>query len=212
MTAMLEQLNTIMEQASQALAKMDYLECESQCLKALALAREAGQFGYYARILLPLQEARRQRRITATAGDIQIGSGDAGFDPYNWLDEQQAGCLVLSHPHTAVDARSIQEHARLAKKFIEVLFVDNKQDESTWTFKSFVGPDVSCTTSPPAADQDPAQWFIDATEQLGDAALAQVDETLTGNELFEALESRLAVFTDHEKMHQRLAEAARSIR
>jgi len=66
-------LDALMEDASRALAEMDYLTCESLCLKALAAAREDGNWAYYKRILLPLQEVRRQRRMIAADGDVVLG-------------------------------------------------------------------------------------------------------------------------------------------
>ena len=67
-------VDAIMEDASQALSRMDYLSCETFCLKALSLARRAKRWPVYARILLPLQETRRQRRMIAAAGVIRLGS------------------------------------------------------------------------------------------------------------------------------------------
>ncbi len=212
MTVTLEQLDGIMERASRALAAMDYLSCEALCREALSLSRDAGRYGYYARVLLPLQEVRRQRRMIAVTGAIQIGSGEDGFDPGHWLANHDTGCILLTHPHTAKDALALDERARCDKRHVEVLFSDSEQNDKTWTLRSYTGPDVACQISPPTGDADPARWFIDATERLGDAALQGIDGTPTGTSLVEALEARLSVFPDHELLHQRLAEAARAVR
>jgi hypothetical protein len=212
MTVTLGQLDAVMERASGALAAMDYLTCEALCLEALGMARQAGRYAYYARVLLPLQEARRQRRMISAAGEIQLGSGDDGFEPKRWLTEHDAGCIVLTHPHTAEDALALDKQARSGLRFIEVLFADNTQDNAEWMLQSVDGASVACRVPAPTVDTAPAQWFIDATEQLGDAALRGVDESLTGEALVVDLEARLLVFTDHEVLHQRLAEAARAVR
>lgn len=211
MPVSLEQLDAIMERASHALADMDYLECEALCLEALGLARQAGRYGYYARVLLPLQEARRQRRMIAVTGVIQIGSGDTGFDTERWLTGCDAGCILLTHPHSAKDALNLSEQARQQKLHVEVLYADSTQDDKLWTLQSYAGPSVACRISPPSKDSDLARWFINATERLGDAALQNVDDTLTGKALVQALEARLNVFPDHELLHQRLAAAARAV-
>lgn len=212
MTVAIEQLDNLMERASQALAGIEYLSCEALCLEALGLARESGRYGYYARILLPLQEARRQRRMIAAAGEVQLGSGEAGFDPHVWLDAHEAGCIVLTHPHSAEDAAALDHRARERQQCVEVLFADNPAGAGEWTLRSYAGAAVSCTIAAPKDDTVKTPWFIAATEKLGDAALADVDDTLTGVARVEALERHLAAFPDHEILHQRLAEAARAVR
>ncbi len=204
-------IDTDMEQASQALAAMDYLSCESLCLKALAEARRAERFSDYARILLPLQEARRQRRIIALSDDIVLGTDDQ-FDPDDWLSRHSAGCVALTHPHSAEDARQLCHKAREQRQYVEVLFADNEPEAPTWTLRAFEGPAVSCDLPAPSSVIDPAQWFLEASEKLGDAALADVDPTLKGIQLVDELQTRLNVFTDHELLHQRLADAARRLR
>ncbi len=59
-------LDTLMEDASLALAKTDYTTCETLCLQALAQARKNQDWDTYLRILRPLQEARRWRRQQMT--------------------------------------------------------------------------------------------------------------------------------------------------
>lgn len=210
MSTTLEQLDAIMEQASRALADMDYLACEALCLDALTESKQAKRFGYYARVLLPLQEARRQRRMIAAAGDVQLGTGP-GFEPEQWLQGRDAGCIVLTHPHSAEDARTLHEQARRDKQFVEVLFADSAREYTEWTLRSYDGPAVARTVKAPPSGMNPSQWFIEATERLGDAALAGVDGTLKGKALVDELESRLRVFPDHELLHQRLADAAKAV-
>jgi len=207
-----DQLDPIMEQASRALADIDYLGCEVLCLKALAIARQSARYGYYARILLPLQEARRQRRMIAAAGSIQLGSMADGFTPEAWLDEHPAGCIVLTHPHTAEDAKALDVSARRNNQCVEVLYADNPAEDRTWTIRAYTGEPVSCEVDAPQEIDRPAQWFIHASEQLGNAAIQSVDPQLAGPARVEALEVRLTVFPDHELLHQRLADAARAVR
>lgn len=211
MTAATEKLDGIMDRASRALADMDYLACEALCLEALVEARDQRRFGCYARVLMPLQEARRQRRMIAAQGEVTLDSSQPGFDTDRWLTELRAGCVVLTHPYTAEDARALAERVRREKKFIEVLFADNTADAPSWTLRSYDGPEVSCDVPSPASGQSPAQWFLHATEQLGDAALRSIDDSLRGEALILDLEARLRVFPDHELLHQRLAQAARTV-
>ena len=57
----------------------------------------------------------------------------------------------------------------------------------------------------------PSDWFIDATEALGDAALAQVAAPPGTRARLEELERCLSVVADHEFVLQHLADAARAL-
>jgi len=218
-----------MERASEALAHMDYLTAEVQCLEALRTARATQRWSYYARILLPLQEVRRQRRMIAAEGMIRLGAAALEGDVADWLETLDAGCIVLTHPHTAEDADALEHAARQRRQYVEVLFADNAPDADPWVLRPFNGGDVRCEVSaPPRAWRDrwldpgenvaptggatPADWFIDATEALGDAALTRVTAPLGDARRIEQLERMLHVVTDHEILHQRLGDAARAMR
>ena len=239
-------VDAIMEDASQALSRMDYLSCETFCLKALSLARRAKRWPVYARILLPLQETRRQRRMIAAAGVIRLGSAALEGTPQQWLDVigPRGGCVLLTQPHTASDARRLLALAGAGRRHIEVLLADSDVSADSWTIRSFEGPGVSYVVAAPppqwrdcwlghladeaaAADaritnlakppvgkarMGPADFFIDASEQLGDAAVAQVTQSLGDPTRIDLLEQRLACVLDHEKLHQCLAEAALAVR
>lgn len=225
----------MMERASQALVRMDYLTCEAICLEALALARERRDWWTYARILLPLQEARRQRRIIASEGRIRLGTATLAGALDDWLDQMPAGgCVALTAPHTIDDARRLHDLGRERRRHVEVLFAEPAADDGTWTLRSYVRPDIATPfAAPPAAWRDrwlesgevpadenqrdalrrsatPADWFLDACEALGDAALASVAPADAGR--IEVLEGLLEVAPDHEILHQRLGDAARAQR
>ena len=222
-----------MDRASQALARMDYLACEGLCLEALAVARQAGDWPYYARILLPLQEARRQRRLIAADGPIRLGTSRQRSADH-WLSSLRTGCLLLTRPHTAEDARRLADEASAERRHIELLLADNDLDDGAYRLVSYRGPAVACLVeAPPAAWRDiwlapgerpepeadaqiepgksPADWFIDATETLGDAAIAHVPAAPGDVRRIGELEAMLQVVPDHEILHQRLGDAARAM-
>ncbi|MFP4225045.1 MAG: hypothetical protein ACLFVN_13395 [Phycisphaeraceae bacterium] len=228
-------LDDIMNRASEALARTDYLTCEARCLDALALARDEEEWDYYARILLPLQEARRQRRIIASEAGVRLGSASLTGRPQDWLERHDAGCFLLTRPHTAETASNLASLAWSEELYVEVLFADSRAEGDTWTVLATAGPAVTCELpAPPPAWRDrwlpagevpepeagsplppgetPVDWFIDATEKLGDAAIAQVTAPLGSPERVDQLSRMLDVVTDHEQLHQRLGEAARALR
>lgn len=228
---MAQDLDEIMQEASKALARMDYLTCESLCLRALAQARASGDWAYYARVLMPLQEARRQRRMIAAEGVIRLGTASLQTPSDGWIAQVQTGCIALTRPHTADDARRLHDAVRAGRQHAEVLLVDSPTDADMWRLRSFQGPEVACDfAAPPVGWRDrwlstgdaptaesgdqgikapatPADWFLDACEALGDAALATVPAGRRDD--VEALEPLLNVAPDHEILHQTLANAAR---
>ena len=231
-------LDVIMEKASDTLARMDYLACEALCEQALAQARAAQDWAYYGRILLPLQESRRQRRMIAAEGAVRLGTRDLTGDAESWLAQFDAGCLVVTQPNGRHDAARLHEHARRSRRWVEVLFADSQTDEPFWTVRTFSGPAASCrvpaprpdwrnawltpkTTSPQArasgstpagansASATPADWFLDAAEKLGDAMIASVTSS-DPRQRIAALEQCLFALPSHELLHQRLGDAARA--
>ena len=229
-------INAIMESASVDLAKMRYLACEAKCLEALRLARDAGRWGDYARILMPLQEARRQRRMIAADGLIRLGSGSLPGDVSDWLHESPASCILLTRPHGQREAISLVQQSRLNRMHVEVLLVDGFVSDDVWRLMSYSGPPVIVEVEAPlmawrdvwmnrhirrggksrephvdAKGRPPSGWFIDATEKLGDGALASVNQPIGSVERVAELERCLDVVTDHEILHQRLFDAAMAV-
>ncbi len=205
-----------MQTASQALAEMDYARCEALCLGALAQAREAEDWVAVRRVLLPLQEARRQRRQTAIDGWITLGQDrdDA--------EDRSHGCVVFIRPVTAERAASFDLTMRAGALPVEVLYADNDAGSEAWQITTFRGPRVTAVVPAPkrewvgqtinaqqAAPPTPAHWFMQASEALGNAALASIVEPPGTVEYFDALAGALAAVGDHEILHQRLADAAK---
>lgn len=233
-----DELGDLMERASQALSHLDYLTCEAYCLEALQRARAHEDWDYYARILLPLQEARRQRRMIAADGVIRLGTARLEQPVEDWLGQLKTGCIVVSHPHKAEHARTLADEAQRQRRHVEVLFAANPIDDDTWTLRSYAGPEVTALVPAPpkpwrdlwlapgerprADDEDdeqitdavtePSDWFIRATEALGDAAIDKVTAPEGSLDRIEQLEAMLQVVTDHELLHQRLGDAARAMR
>jgi len=246
-------ISQTMESASEALRRMDYLECEARCLEALGAARRQSRWADYRRILLPLQECRRQRRMIAAEGVVRLGTAGLAGGPADWLGQMDSGCVVVTHPHGRDEARALEQAARTRRRYLEVLWSDGPTDGESWRIRSFAGPDITCTVpAPPAswrarwlaagtgegANTDPvagknaahagpggpkpanataavkpaltpADWFLNAGEALGDAVLAEVKAPAGAVQRVIELERGLAAATDHELLHQHLADAAR---
>lgn len=211
-----------MERASRLLVEMDYLASESLCLQGLAMAKADEDWTAYARVLLPLQECRRQRRMIAADAGVQLGTNACWNDPRD-------GCVAVTHPLAEADAARISREAIQHGRYVEVLWCDNPPEASTWNIKTFNNGGTHCPVAcpelawinqrlDPAAD--PAgqaaagaagHWFIAASEALGDAALAGVTAPRGTRDRIDQLEAAVAAVGDHEILHQRLADAARAM-
>ncbi|MEO1236042.1 MAG: hypothetical protein AAFX76_04565 [Planctomycetota bacterium] len=211
-------LDTLMEHASQRLVDMDYLGSEALCLEGLAMARDAEDWNAYARVLLPLQECRRQRRMIAADTAVTLGTNACWRDPRD-------GCVAVTRPLGRDDALRIMRDAANHQRHVEVLWCDNEPDAATWTVRTAAGPAITCKVDAPHRDlinqriapdeheggHAAAHWFVAASEALGDAALDAVTAPLGERARVEQLEAMVAAVGDHEILHQRLADAARAL-
>lgn len=228
----------IMARASRELVDMDYLACEAHCLEGLALARSEADFTAYRRALRPLQESRRARRMLAADAAVWIGppppTRAAPDDRWARVIASGAGCAcVVGNPESAA-ARLAQ--ARGQALHAEVLLADPLPEEpDRWRVAAPPPPDhagateglfATAVTAPPAemvgvalcpdeafGGLTPRHWFVEASEAVGDTALAWATGVAPAGtvERLAALETAVASVSDHELLHQALANAAAAL-
>ncbi|MEM9252758.1 MAG: hypothetical protein AAGB29_10450 [Planctomycetota bacterium] len=215
-------IDELMEAASRALVALDYVGCERRCVEALGLAEAAGEWAMVAAIVLPLQEARRQRRIVATEGVLRIGEPGDGVWPGSWraqgsgwwVEVSEASVRRVSAARAAMREAGVLGEVMSAVERAGAWVVCGESsggrvlevvvDAPDWAWLgSELGPED-------AAHDAAAAWLIEASERLGDAAIAAVDEPMGTVERVKAMEAMVGVFDDHEKLHQAWAEAARA--
>lgn len=230
-------IDALMEQSSAALVKRDYFAAERLASSALRRAYAAGDFERMARIVLPLQEARRQKRdLAVDSGKIYVV--DSELPQGKTL---KPGCYLISPPRVGVDGRLLREMADEREVPTVVIVREPSSREGLWPIVA-VGPvTVRTKVAPPPPKAEPKKkpakktaskkgqaadppelavapigspelttaWFLSTSELLGDAAIAQIAATLPAASRVDALMDRLEAHPDHEKLHQRLAEACR---
>jgi len=212
-----------MERASNALVAGRYFEAEKTALAALRRAYTAGDFERMARIALPLQEARRQKR------QLAVDSG-ARFI-YATLSGRRAGatqgCYLFQPPLIAADAKLFRETADAKQIPVLVVTREPLTREGKWPVVGVNGTiSVRTRVDPPwklervesvvckdsvdeASDPPPAAWFEATAEALGDAALARLKPDDPAAWRVDDLIGFLECHPDHEKLHQRLADECR---
>lgn len=209
-----------MDRASRALAEMRYFEAERQCARALDRAYRSRDYERMARIVLPLQEARRQIRQLATDSGWTGLVGSLEPDPL----AAGAGCYLVQPPLIGADARILRELTRAAKVPALVLTREPLTRDGKWpvvavggvlTLRVRLDPpwpltrdDASPTKDrPPGAP--PVSWFEAAAEALGDEAIRRLRPDEPAAWQVDDLMEFLDAHPDHEKLHQRLDEACR---
>jgi len=216
-------IDAVMEQASQALAETRYFDAIDHAREGLKLARRAADFERMARIVLPLQEARRQIRLEAEdAGCVCVAKLESELP-----SEVLPGCYLLQPPLLGIDGRRLREVAHDEGVPVLVLVREPLTRDGRWPIaavgqvvvRAKVQPPVPVERDEKAVRRDtfdektiPIEWIQATNEALGDAAIADAEEVAEGDPaafLVDDLMERLDAVSDHEKLHQRLEAACR---
>lgn len=214
-------IDQLMERASSALVATLYFEAEALALKALERAAAAGDFGRMARICLPLQEARRQKREQALDADrtFILDALPRRNHPI------EPGCYLLEPPLIGIESADFRALCDRRKVPALVLCREPLTGLGRWPIVGVSGSDreslvIRVQVAPPAGPAanagnasagprpgPPPSWFIATQEALGDAAIAKISPKLPWDYRALDLMEYLRAVPDHEKLHQALMEA-----
>ena len=178
-----------------------------------------------ARIVLPLQEARRQKhQLAVDSGRCVLLKKMGGLH----ADEIEPGCYLFQPPLIGIDARTFRETADSREVPVVVITREPMTRESKWPVVAVNGTiSVRTRVDPPwkldrveksitkdavdgvAFGAPPTTWFESAAEALGDAALARLKPEDPAAWKVDDLLGFLDCHPDHEKLHQRLADECR---
>ncbi|MDX2116529.1 MAG: hypothetical protein SFZ24_13040 [Planctomycetota bacterium] len=201
-------IDRLMEEASLALAEARYTDCERIAREALEAAHLARDFDRLARVVLPLQEARRQRRLAAVdTKKLHRLSTASQIEPFLTGTERiEPGCYLIEPTLVAMDGRELRDRALADGVLIFVLVREPQTKLGQWPLVA-VGPaTVRARVAPPK--RVTISWVEQAGEALGDAALELVDPTEPADDRVDHLMDLLSTVVDHEKLHQALLHAA----
>lgn len=214
------QIDELMDRACRHIASAEYFEAERVSLRCLRGARANLDFERMARIVLPLQEARRQKRGSALdAGMVAVVRA-----PDDLPRPLTAGCYLVQPPMIGRDGRSLHETLDRRGTPASVLTREPLTRRGTWPIVG-VGPMVVRTQvdppwpierveSSPSKDAEqrlpPVEWFAEAGEALGDAAIAALTPGDHPHYRVDDLLDFLDAHPEHEKLHQELEAACRA--
>lgn len=130
-----KKVDSLMERASAMLVDRRYFDAEREAVQALALAYAHRDYERMARILLPLQEARRQKRdLAVDAGEVRVVEGELPA-----TEELRAGCYLIRPPRVGVDGRALRELADRAEVPVVVVVREPTTRDGLWPVVS-IGP------------------------------------------------------------------------
>lgn len=204
-----EKLDRLMEEASAALVATQYFHAERLAAEALSLAHQSRDFERMARIVMPLQEARRLRRQQAADSKklTRIDNYPAFEALMTGTEPLKPGCYLIEPPLVGADARELREKGLHDEVPVIVLAREPETQMGLWPVVT-VGPlTVRARIEPPGAKKIALSWFLKAFEALGDAAIAQIDPEEAAEDRVEHAMDLLAAVVDHEKLHQTLRAA-----
>lgn len=216
-------IDRLMDNASAALVETRYWVAERTAQQALEFARQAGDWERMARICLPLQEARRQRRLMAldAPGRFLVSAPEDVPQPF------APGVYLVQPPLTGMDARMLRDAAEAEEIPVAVLAREPMTRAGLWPVvavgraivRARVSPPEGVTPEPGSMTRDRFDgrvdtaafeaWFVSSCEAVGDQGVSECAQG-PAMERVDALMDRLDAMPDHEKLLQALERACRS--
>lgn len=200
-----EKIDSLEEQACAALKKTNYFECERLAQEAIERAHRAADYQRMTRLLMPLEESRRQKRLQAIDAGVS-GRLDERVDSEFQLT---TGCWLIEPPLVGADGRELRRQADESHTPILLLVREPTTQLGAWPIVMIGVKTIRAYVEPPAKAPDVA-WFVRAAEALGDAAIEAVDPGRAPETQVDRLFEYFCTLRDHDGLHQSLAQACAS--
>ncbi len=205
-----EQIDSLMEQASQALAGTAYFQAERLADEALGLARQESDFARMSRILMPLWEARRQRFQLAIDASPKVRIVEELV-----AEEMEIGpgCLLIRPPQVGADARRLRLMALQRDIPVAVLCREPLTSLKLCPVVAISpGVTVRMKIDPPDDPENPdIGWFVGAMEELGEFAVDSLDPGMITLKRLDQLMGRLDAMPEQEVLHQALQDVCQRV-
>jgi hypothetical protein len=206
-TSQARTIDDLMARAAEAVKRAQPFEAERLALHALDLARDECEFGRMAKIVPTLREARRQHI------DAAVDAGRMTILETPITDEIaiEPGCYLVRPPLVGADARRFRLLAFSRGTPVAVVCREPLASIGLCPVVAISGGvTVRMKVDPPLDPDDPdVDWFLDAMDALGEAALETVDPEQEVVRRIDALLARIDAVPDYEGLHECLEEACR---
>lgn len=200
-------IDELMTQAESALRAGRWFEAERLAQKALSSARRIESWDAMARIVLPLQEARRLR-LSKAFDTKRVAIVES---PVHDADAVAPGCYLVQPPLVGADARRLRLAALRQEVFAAVICREPLSQLKLCPIVAIGAITIRARVQPPKNIKKPTlEWFIGAMEALGDAAIEALDSGLDLDRQIDHVLACIDSIPDHEKLHQLLGDMCRS--
>ncbi|MEM8875965.1 MAG: hypothetical protein AAGD32_17100 [Planctomycetota bacterium] len=156
-------LQELCESGQQALMRTEYIEAEALLVEAEAIALKHEVWETLARLYMPLQEARRQRRQLCGEGiiavDLVARAEEQVFDAEVVADEIQQGQLLVAGWGTIEPSVQLREIAQRRKLYVETFLAVSYPVGAEIAVAIVPTADV---TLPPVYPNEDSTWSPDA--------------------------------------------------
>ncbi|MHC4127830.1 MAG: hypothetical protein ACYTE6_06695 [Planctomycetota bacterium] len=204
-TSQTRTIDDLTARAAKAVKRAHPFEAERFALQALDLARDECEFARMAKIVPTLCEARRQHI------DAAVDAGRMTILETPITDEIciEPGCYLVRPPLVGADARRFRILAFSREIPVAVLCREPRARIGLCPVVALSGGcTVRMKVDPPLDPDEPdVDWFLDAMDALGEAALETVDPQQEVVRRIDALLARIDAIPDYEGLYACLEEA-----
>ena len=197
-------IDELTHKAQASLKATKWFEAERLAQRALEMAHEVGDFGRMRKIILPLQEARRQRmqQVSSTRGlKVKILS-----EPLEEDHKVGPGLYMLQPPLVGADARRVRLSALQREVAALVICREPSTQLGLVPIVAIGLVTVRARIDGPAKSAGPDKgWFLWALEQVGDAAIGMIDTGMDAVRQVDTAMCLLDAIPEHEALHSTLS-------
>jgi hypothetical protein len=206
-TSQARTIDDLTRRAARAVERAQPIKAEQFAAQALDLARDDCDFDRMARIVPTLLEARRQQIDAA----VDTGRMTILETPFTEEIDIEPGCYLVQPPLVGADARRFRLLAFSRETPVAVVCREPLARIGLCPVVAISGGiTVRMKVDPPLdADAPDFDWFLDAMDALGEAALETVDPQVEVVKRIDALLTRLDAVPDYEGLHTCLQQACR---
>lgn len=198
-------IDDLTAQAAKALKRGRLFEADRAAAGALSMAQDENAYDRMAKVLPTLSEARRLRMEQA----FDVGTVAIVEEPFADETKFRKGCYLVRPPLVGADARRLRLLA-LGRDIPLAVVCREPTTQLRLCPVVAISPGVTVRTKvdPPSdPDRPDLDWFMDALDALGEAALESIDPEMEIVRRIDAMMARLEAVPEYKSLHQCLEES-----